>query len=187
MFTLGQIQSLRQWDSYVSVLERFRLRDVIHPAKLEDPLPGVRPDRLYFEARAHLLRSTKQINFTYLLKSFRPAAQRGCRQPPTIAPHPSQTGDGDPLVFCLETHSRISSVKRRFSFMPAAPRMVRIERAVRPCLPITLPRSLAATRSSRTVTCSPSTTRTATSSGMSTRAFAISSISCFIPRLLSSF
>ena len=33
--------------------------------------------------------------------------------------------------------------------------MVRIERAVRPCLPITFPRSLGATFSSRTVTCSP--------------------------------
>ncbi len=35
-----------------------------------------------------------------------------------------------------------------------------MERAVRPCLPITLPRSLGATFNSRTVTCSPSTSLT---------------------------
>ena len=38
-------------------------------------------------------------------------------------------------------YSRISSVKRFLSFIPAAPRMVRIDFAVRPCRPITLPRS----------------------------------------------
>src|SRR4051794_35393692 len=68
--------------------------------------------------------------------------------------------------------------------MPAAPSIVRMDRAVRPCLPITLPRSLGATFNSSTVTCSPCTSLTETSSGMSTRAFAISSINCFIsPRL----
>jgi hypothetical protein len=30
------------------------------------------------------------------------------------------------------THSRISKVKRRFNFMPAAPKIVRMDRAVRP-------------------------------------------------------
>ena len=39
--------------------------------------------------------------------------------------------------------------------MPAAPSRVRMERAVRPCLPMTFPRSPGATRSSSTVTCSP--------------------------------
>src|SRR5580704_3066134 len=57
-------------------------------------------------------------------------------------------------------YSRISSVKRFLSFIPAAPRMVRIDFAVRPCRPITLPRSSGCTRNSRTVTCSPSTART---------------------------
>ena len=61
------------------------------------------------------------------------------------------------------------------------PSSVRIDRAVRPCLPITLPRSLGATRNSRTVTCSPSTSLTVTSSGISTRALAISSTNSFIP------
>ena len=55
-----------------------------------------------------------------------------------------------------------------------------MERAVRPCFPITFPRSLGATFNSRTVTCSPATSRTETSSGMSTRAFAMSSTNCFI-------
>src|SRR4051812_3074707 len=61
--------------------------------------------------------------------------------------------------------------------MLAAPRMVRIDRAVRPCLPMTLPRSLGATRNSSTVLCSPSSALTWTCSGSSTRALAISSTS----------
>lgn len=39
-------------------------------------------------------------------------------------------------------YSRISRVNRFLSFMPAALRIVLIDRAVLPCLPITLPRSL---------------------------------------------
>jgi hypothetical protein len=46
---------------------------------------------------------------------------------------------------------------------------------------MTLPRSLAATFNSNTVACSPSTTLTETASGMSTRAFAMSSTNCFTP------
>src|ERR1700736_6588657 len=57
--------------------------------------------------------------------------------------------------------------------------MVRMDFAVRPCRPITLPRSSGATRNSRTVTCSPSTARTDTCSGRSTSAFAISSTRSF--------
>ncbi len=68
-----------------------------------------------------------------------------------------QTGDGDELQILSQTYSRISSVNRRFSFMPAAPSSVRMDRAVRPCLPMTLPKSLAATFNSSTVTCSPCT------------------------------
>src|SRR5208282_75566 len=67
--------------------------------------------------------------------------------------------------------------------MPAAPRSVRTALAVRPCLPITFPRSSGCTRSSRTVTCEPSTGRTCTSSGWSTRAFAMASTSSFILHL----
>src|SRR5271154_2225151 len=39
-------------------------------------------------------------------------------------------------------YSRISSVNRFLSFIPAAPRMVRMDFAVRPCRPITFPRSV---------------------------------------------
>jgi len=42
----------------------------------------------------------------------------------------------------MKRYSRISSVNLFFSFIPAALRIVRIEPAVRPCFPITLPRSL---------------------------------------------
>src|SRR5581483_797443 len=59
--------------------------------------------------------------------------------------------------------------------MLAAARMVRSERAVRPCLPITLPRSLSATRNSRTVSPPSSTASTDTWLGSSTSTLAISS------------
>src|SRR6266568_4389692 len=39
-------------------------------------------------------------------------------------------------------YSRISSVRRFLTFIPAAPRIVRMDLAVRPCRPITLPRSV---------------------------------------------
>src|SRR6185295_12170645 len=85
----------------------------------------------------------------------------------------------------MKRYSRISSVNRFFSFIPAALRMVRIDLAVLPCFPMTLPRSLWATLNSRTVVCSPSIGRTETCSGLSTRAFAICSMSSFIatPRI----
>src|SRR5271155_2162671 len=58
--------------------------------------------------------------------------------------------------------------------MLTAPRIVRTERAVRPCLPITLPTSCGATFSLRTVFSSRFTVSTATASGSSTSARAIS-------------
>src|SRR5580698_7978853 len=105
------------------------------------------------------------------------AGERDSGQLSFVSARANQTGDGDEL----QNYSRISSVNRRFSFMPAAPSRVRMDRAVRPCLPMTLPRSLAATFNSSTVTCSPCTSLTFTSSGKSTRALAMSSMSCFIP------
>src|SRR5438105_14764214 len=56
----------------------------------------------------------------------------------------------------------------------AAPVIRRSRRAVRPCVPITLPRSLWATRSSSTVLSGPSIASTVTNSGSSTKALAIS-------------
>src|SRR5580658_2844844 len=74
--------------------------------------------------------------------------------------------------------------------MLTAPRMVRTERAVRPCLPITLPTSWGATRSFSTVFSSRSTESTSTAAGSSTRARAISrtssstaTISCWVMHL----
>src|ERR1700723_409483 len=58
--------------------------------------------------------------------------------------------------------------------MLTAPRIVRTERAVRPCLPITLPTSCGATRSFSTVLSSRSMDSTATAAGSSTSAWAIS-------------
>src|SRR5262249_8668101 len=182
MLTLFHCQTLGQRNPHFGMFQHLGIGNRIHAAELENPYASVLPHPFHLEpASTHGLCLAEQENFAELLKSFRPAAERDRGQPSAISPRPPQAGNGHPLVFFLKTHSRISSVNRRFNFIPAAPRMVRIERAVRPCLPITLPRSLGATRSSRTVTCSPSTTFTATSSGMSTRAFAISSINCFIP------
>jgi hypothetical protein len=68
----------------------------------------------------------------------------------------------------------MSSENRCFSFMLAALRIVRMERAVRPCFPITLPTSLAATRKRIAVHSPSSTASTVTLSGSSTKARAIS-------------
>src|SRR5579859_1825975 len=61
--------------------------------------------------------------------------------------------------------------------MLAAPRIVLIDLAVRPCRPITLPRSVGATRNSKIVASPSSTGVTWTCSGASTRACAICSTS----------
>ena len=76
--------------------------------------------------------------------------------------------------------STMSSEKRRCSFMLAAPRMVRSERAVRPCLPIILPISEGATCRRSTVESAAVSTSTRTLSVSSTRAQAISITRVFI-------
>src|SRR5258707_14012507 len=91
------------------------------------------------------------------------------------------------FLLCRGTHpadaysSRISSVNRLCCFIPEAPSSVRMALAVRPCRPITLPKSSGCTRSSTTVACGPSTVATFTSSGWSTSALAICSTSSFMP------
>ena len=100
------------------------------------------------------LAGSEQKDLLEVVEALRPGAERHSRDFAAVAAGFSQDGDRDPIVR-RRRHSRISSVKRRFNFIPAAPRMVRMERAVRPCLPITFPRSLGATFSSKTVTCSP--------------------------------
>jgi hypothetical protein len=76
--------------------------------------------------------------------------------------------------------STISSENRCFSFILAALRMVRIDRAVRPCFPITFPTSLWATRSRMTVESPSAIAWTETPLGSSTRACAISVTSSVI-------
>src|SRR6266540_223308 len=66
-------------------------------------------------------------------------------------------------------YSRISSTTRRRDLADAAERIVRSALAVRPCLPITLPRSSSATLSSNTSASGSDTSSTSTSSGLSTR------------------
>ena len=117
------------------------------------------PDRFDFEPLANI--ATKQRYSLQLPEAPGFIAQRdgsqlaliASRRPRTAAIVTQYLATGATTV--LRSHSRISSVKRRFSFIPAAPTIVRIDRAVRPCRPITFPRSLGATRNSSTVTCSP--------------------------------
>ncbi len=73
--------------------------------------------------------------------------------------------------------SIMSRENRCLSFIPAAPRIVRSERAVLPCLPITLPRSLGATRRRRIVPPPSGIASTETTSGLSTSERAISETS----------
>ena len=82
--------------------------------------------------------------------------------------------------FRLKRYSRISSVNLFFSFIPAALMIVRIELAVRPCFPITLPRSSEQLAIQKPSSVPPSMSRTEACSGLSTRAFAICSMSSFI-------
>jgi len=73
--------------------------------------------------------------------------------------------------------SMISRENRCLSFIPAAPRIVRSERAFLPCLPITLPRSLGATLKRRIVPSPSAIASTETTSGLSTSDRAISEAS----------
>src|SRR5579864_9726736 len=74
------------------------------------------------------------INPLALGKTFRKIGVEFCGD---FAPPPLRldyAGDGDERF----GYSKISRVKRLRNFMPAALRIVRMERAVRPCLPMTL-------------------------------------------------
>src|SRR6185312_9639405 len=132
--------------------QMLRVADGIHAAKLENKISQVRPEILQLQHATPSLR-LQSMYFPALGKTVRKVCVEfyGDFAPPPL--RLEHAGDGDELF----GYSRISRVKRLRSFMPAALRMVRMERAVRPCFPMTLPRSLGATRSSKTVTCSPST------------------------------
>src|SRR6266540_3685402 len=144
-----------------------------------DSLEGHEVVVRHFPARADIqlpprTGRTRHDNFR---QRFKPVRHVGERLHLHLAAHPVHTQDlpdGDQLAL---GYSRISNTHRFPNLVPAAFRIVRIDRAVRPCLPITLPRSSWATRSSMIVVFSPSVSRTDTSSGLSTRAFAMSSIS----------
>src|SRR5262249_44447363 len=115
------------------------------------------------------------------LESFGKVCRDLARHLPAYAAGFHNAGDDHVIVYQFVRarpchYSRISSTKRFFNFIPAPRKIVRIARAVRPCLPMTFPRSWGETRSSRTIVASPSISLTDTSSGLSTRAFATVSI-----------
>src|SRR5262245_27801082 len=181
-------QPLLARDSDFRSTPALRVRHRIDTPKLEQQRPGRCTHRLHLHLPRRQTAAAEQIHPVQALKTLLMIAERDGYKVATQTPCARQHGDRNPVGILLlisrrNRYSKISRVKRRLSFMPAAPRIVRIERAVRPCFPITFPKSLGATRNSKTVTCSPSTACTETPSGMSTRAFAISSINSFTRRL----
>jgi hypothetical protein len=84
------------------------------------------------------------------------------------------------------SYSRISRTERFLILVEAALKIVLIALAVRPCLPMTFPRSSLATFNSMTEVCSPSISLTSTWSGWSTNALAMYFTNSFMP-LTSSF
>ena len=79
-----------------------------------------------------------------------------------------------------KNYSRISRIQRLSCLAEAALRMVRIDCAVLPFFPMTLPKSVWATRSSMTAVFSPTISVMCTCSGLSTSAVTISLISSFM-------
>src|SRR5713101_7594444 len=146
---------------HLIVGQRLGFVDGIDAAKLEDHVAFVQPVLFQFEL-SPLPVLAQQKEAPLFGKALRKIGVKfgGNFAAPSLRFEDARNRD---KLFADTRYSRISSVNRFCSFMPAAPRMVRMERAVRPCLPITLPRSLGATRSSSTAL-SPScwTTLTAT-------------------------
>jgi len=118
---------------------RIAMADPLDPA-VADRVGGARGgERQLLPARPRQRRNVPDISKRISGDRRRGPCAAGLRTTPGRAGWVE--GSNRPPVRPFLFYSRISSVKRFFSFIPAAPRMVRIERAVRPCLPITLPRS----------------------------------------------
>jgi hypothetical protein len=84
------------------------------------------------------------------------------------------------VVASASFHSTISRVTLMFFRAATALRIVRIDFAVRPCLPITLPKSSFATRNSSSVAASPRVSVTSTASGLLTSCRAKNRTSSFM-------
>src|SRR5262249_6105370 len=157
--------------------QRLGVADALDAGKLQNHKSLVQPMRLELQLApfAALIESEQHLPLGELLGEI--GVQLGGHLSlASLGLH--DAGDGDEFggrghrVDFGYSSSTMSSEYRFFSFMPAALSSVRIERAVRPCLPITFPTSLGATRNSNSVPSpsSPSTTCTETCEGSSTSA-----------------
>ncbi len=122
------------------------------PRKLQNQLVAVPPGPLQSKCSPRcLIRGTRNTRVNDSQRPGLSLSEMACNSPlfprglPSRAMVTHSSGTRD-----RPCYSTISSVNRRFCFTAAAPTMVRSERAVRPCRPITLPKSLGATRSSST-------------------------------------
>src|SRR5712692_6383496 len=152
----GQRQPLGEWNLHLEPAELLGVGNFETTFEVEDRLVLVQPAG----ADGHGPRRGSAVREVSLAKSFQAFGEVGEDLRGHFAATPVRTQDprqGHSRKTFGGHYSRISKVRRFFNFIPAAPRMVRMDFAVRPCRPITLPRSLGWTRSSSTVTCSPST------------------------------
>src|SRR5262249_21367647 len=168
---LGGRQRLRLRDREQEARERRRVVRRLAAGDGDDERAPVAPRRLQTTRCAAIVRGIPQHTVTQRLEALRPIGE-GRHPHLAIEPmRPADLADRDESAI-QHGYSTISSTARFFSFVALALRIVRSARAVRPCLPMTLPRSFWATRSSITITRSPSTSVTLTCSGSSTSAFA---------------
>src|SRR5262249_20489597 len=171
-------------DHEQSAHQGFSRRHRIVSCKLHDDALLMKPDPFHLQPGPC---SAGQYD-RYSIEEFKTAGEVGLYAANDLAfDPPGLHNPGDDNVVGTEPnfadtihYSRISSTNRFFTFIPAALKIVLIALAVRPCLPMTLPRSCCATLSSKTVVASPSTSLTTTASGLSTSAVAMISTSSFI-------
>src|SRR5581483_3877686 len=173
---VGRLRQIAALDLQRRAAQRLGLVAIGHALELHEKLAALR-------------HHAQELDLAPAQKNSLELEQRlGRRAHPHQPAQPVSPRDGADLQLRLLTHghgvccaySTISSVTRRRSLLDAAESTVRMARAVRPCLPITLPRSPSATCSSSTVVPSSSNSSTSTASGSSTSDCAMKRISSFI-------
>src|SRR5215813_1828035 len=148
------------------VSQFFRVIDTVAAGEFQRDAPFMRPRTLKVEDEEPSVRAF-DVGSVESGEAFREIGQQIRDDLPAMALWTDDPRDADQIIlfnigpniwaaagailFPVTAHSRISSTKRFLSFVPEALRTVRIARAVRPCLPMTLPRSPSATRNSSTV------------------------------------
>src|SRR5208283_4734941 len=157
----GKLHAIRHGNQDVHSTQLFRRINGRASRKVENPM--LRMIAIHPEMKQagglRLGLAAAQINLFEGRKAFRKIREKFGQNFPFIAAWTNDARDLHPaLRFERKIQSSsISSVKRLWSFMPAAPSSVRMALAVRPWRPMTLPKSSRWTRNSSTVTWDPST------------------------------